>query len=378
MVNQIKTYYAPAEKLKINDVKKQNKVLETLPQIKFFLDTIPNAYFILNEQRQIIYANKIALEALDVSQIENILGMRFGEVLSCTHAKEMPGGCGTAEACQHCGAVNAIQTSLKNKSDIRECRISTDSNDKDYDFRVWSNPYEIAGEKFILFSIADISDEKRRRALETIFFHDVLNTAGGIKGISSLIHDFPEEVNDFKDILYDSSKHLINEIQAQRDLANAENNDLKLHIVKLNSKYILELIKGIYSSHDIAMNKTIEIDPKSEYSNFESDEPLLVRVLSNMTKNALEASEENQVVTIKSEIEGEYIKFSIHNQKFMSREIQLQIFQRSFSTKGAGRGLGTYSIKLLGEKYLKGKVGFDTSRDFGTTFYGKFPIKLVE
>ena len=44
------------------------------------------------------------------------------------------------------------------------------------------------------------------------------------------------------------------------------------------------------------------------------------------------------------------------------------MFQRSFSTKGAGRGLGTYSIKLLGEKYLNGKVGFISEQGRGTIF----------
>lgn len=34
--------------------------------------------------------------------------------------------------------------------------------------------------------------------------------------------------------------------------------------------------------------------------------------------------------------------------------VQLQIFNRSFSTKGKGRGTGTYSMKLLTKRYLKG------------------------
>mgnify|MGYP006293419399 CR=1 len=37
------------------------------------------------------------------------------------------------------------------------------------------------------------------------------------------------------------------------------------------------------------------------------------------------------------------------------------LFKRSFSTKGVGRGIGTYSMKLFGEKYLKGKVDFKNS-----------------
>ena len=48
----------------------------------------------------------------------------------------------------------------------------------------------------------------------------------------------------------------------------------------------------------------------------------------------------------------------------------MQIFQRSFSTKGQpGRGIGTYSIKLFGETYLGGR-GFVSPAEApeGTTF----------
>ena len=47
-------------------------------------------------------------------------------------------------------------------------------------------------------------------------------------------------------------------------------------------------------------------------------------------------------------------------------DVQLQLFQRSFSTKGESRGIGTYSIKLLIENYLKGKVSFVSNKTVGT------------
>jgi sensor histidine kinase regulating citrate/malate metabolism len=62
----------------------------------------------------------------------------------------------------------------------------------------------------------------------------------------------------------------------------------------------------------------------------------------------------------------------------MKREIQLQIFQRSFSTKGSGRGLGTYSIKLLTEQYLHGKAWFTSNEVEGTTFFASIPIKFLK
>ncbi|MHB8902919.1 MAG: ATP-binding protein [Thermoguttaceae bacterium] len=99
------------------------------------------------------------------------------------------------------------------------------------------------------------------------------------------------------------------------------------------------------------------------------DPRLLARVHGNMIKNAVEATPEGERVTIGCEDRGRHVAFVVSNPTVMPEKVSLQIFQRSFSTKGeAGRGIGTYSIKLLGETYLGGRVSF-TSRDpEGTTF----------
>ena len=86
---------------------------------------------------------------------------------------------------------------------------------------------------------------------------------------------------------------------------------------------------------------------------------------------------ENGTVTIGCEIIGENIKYWVHNPGFVPRDIQLQIFNRSFSTKNQNRGLGTYSMKLL-SSFLKGTVNFTTSEEDGTIFNAEYPIKLED
>ncbi len=94
---------------------------------------------------------------------------------------------------------------------------------------------------------------------------------------------------------------------------------------------------------------------------------LLFRVVGNMTKNALEACSADGTVTLGCH-GGDGVCFWVHNPGEIPHDIQLQIFNRSFSTKGQGRGIGTYSIKLLGEKYLGGTVSFTSNPESGTTF----------
>jgi signal transduction histidine kinase len=91
-------------------------------------------------------------------------------------------------------------------------------------------------------------------------------------------------------------------------------------------------------------------------------------------KNALEATSRGGVVTLSCVESGDDLLFSVHNPGVMPCDVQLQLFRRSFSTKdGSGRGMGTYSVKLFGEKYLKGKIAFKSRDPEGTTFTFTLP-----
>ena len=55
------------------------------------------------------------------------------------------------------------------------------------DLKVWTSPYVVDGENYTVFAVQDISNEKRRDVLERIFFHDIINTAGGLKGLAEIL-----------------------------------------------------------------------------------------------------------------------------------------------------------------------------------------------
>jgi sensor histidine kinase regulating citrate/malate metabolism len=105
-----------------------------------------------------------------------------------------------------------------------------------------------------------------------------------------------------------------------------------------------------------------------------TDRRLLKRVLGNMLKNALEATPPHGTVKMSCEDDGDVVSFLVSNPAVIPNDVQLQVFQRSFSTKGeAGRGIGTYSMKLFGERYLGGEVDFVSREAEGTTFRLRLP-----
>lgn len=135
----------------------------------------------------------------------------------------------------------------------------------------------------------------------------------------------------------------------------------------------LQALNHTAATRDVKLAVTI-----GEAATMTSDPTLLGRILINMAKNACEASLTGGTVTVSYIVTDEQITFKVHNETAMPKKVQLQVFKRSFSTKGTGRGIGTYSMKLFTEQYLQGKIGFDTSAEEGTTFYAVFPLAFDE
>lgn len=376
MAKQFETEFAPEERSPLAILEKHAEIFLGSKVIVDMANSIPNLLLILNKERQIVFANKNFISLLQLNGIRDVIGKRLGEAVNCLHSTG-EGGCGTTQFCSKCGAVNAILKSQKGVQSANECRIMTVDHDA-FDFFVVATPYYVDEEMFTIFTLSDIGNEKRRQTLERIFFHDVLNTAGGIFGLSEII-PLAEDPNEQKELLEDmhtSSSTLIDEIKSQRQLSEAERGELELEYSEVSSLDILTVLSGIYTRHSIIENRKIVVENSNDII-FYSDKVLVKRVLGNMIKNALEASTSDGTVTVEATEKEDKVIFSVHNTTFIPKDVQLQLFKRSFSTKGSGRGLGTYSIKLFGEKFLKGKVWFESSEEAGTTFFFELPSKRV-
>jgi len=366
----INNYFAPPERAQAGEITAQHQTLLDSPLVQQVLDCFPEPAMILNRQRQVVQVNNKLTELLKVDA-QQLLGARPGEILNCIHSHECVNGCGTSKFCRQCGALQAILDAFKTQTpQSRECRITCTSDQGlvSLDLRVWATPLAF-NESFTVFALRDISDEKRRAVLEHIFFHDVLNAAGGLKGVIEIWPDLsPEEAAEMGPMAGNLAEELLEEIKSQRDLVAAERGDLAPDFEEFNVRALLSELCFMYSHHPDAAEKTLAPPVFSGSTMVYSDRTLLSRVLGNLIKNALEASSPGQTVGVSFENSGA-ASFAVHNATVMPEAVQMQVFQRSFSTKAkTGRGIGTYSVKLLTERYLKGKVAFSSSQDAGTTF----------
>lgn len=370
------TFFAPPDRTIPEEIARQRRTLLADTNLCAVLDAMPELVMVLNRTRQIIFGNRALTDFAKAQQNGEFIGMRPGEFLACEHALAAPAGCGTAEACSTCGAVETILAALAGNKAAHECRIlrETPAGLEALDLKVWGTPFRWQGEQLALVVAVDISNDKRRQVLEKIFFHDILNTAGVVNSLAELLADGMLTLADVKENLRETSRALISEIRSQRELLAAENNELKVYAAPVDPRRLLESVVKGYASQAAAADKEIVIADGDWECDFSSDARLLARVIGNLLKNALEASLPGQRVTLGCTPTGTEVSFWCHNEGFMPRQVQLQVFQRSFTTKEAGRGIGTYSIRLLTERYLRGRVGFVSTPEAGTTFTATYPL----
>ena len=372
------TRFAPAERLSSEEIQTQSAFFSSLPYLRELADALPTIFVVLNSYRQIVFANQALADFAGKNSPEELYGLRPGEAFHCIHSNETEGGCGTTEFCRTCGAARAILAAIGGKRDVQECRITT-RDGQSLDLKALACPLRNQS-GFVSFALEDISHEKRRRVLERIFFHDVLNTAGGVQGLAELLKEEndPKEAEELIDMIWSGAHMLIEEINAQKQLSAAENGDLTVEQQTARTDEFLKEVLGLYENQTVARDRRLQLHLDSESVEFTTDPTLVRRVLANMTKNALEASCAGETVTLGARRMEDRVELWVHNRGVMPRDSQLQIFQRSFSTKGRGRGLGTYSIKLLTERYLKGHASFTSTEAEGTTFYISLPMQLGE
>jgi hypothetical protein len=358
----------------------QVAAISAAPLVGTLLGGVGSPAALVNADREIILANDQLAAFTNLSR-EGLVGLRIGEVLGCVHANEAPGGCGTTEACVWCGAAQALRASrLQQQPASAECRIAVvveDAHDT-INTGVTCTPMDVGDVPVSMIVLRDTRDAQRRHVLERLFFHDALNAAGGLRGLMELWPELsPEAAAGMAPAASRLAQQLVDEIEAHRDLTAAENGSLTVSLRPVAPDELLECVRELFSSHDSAKGKHIAVrgvlarnltHGAPAAPTVTTDVVLMRRVLGNLVKNALEASAPGETVTIGYAADDTATTFTVHNPGCMSGAAKVQIFQRAFTTKGPGRGLGAYGAKLIAERHLGATLRFDSEPSTGTVF----------
>ncbi len=371
------TFFAPAGRAAPEVLKAQIASCCGHPVTDAVLDSLGGVVLILNQQRQIVALNQVVLSLLGISESDSLYGLRPGEALGCVFAGQGPDGCGTGRTCRSCGAALALLACQDAGGAVeRECLLQArrPHGVEDYTFCARACPVVIGEQTFRILTLQDIHAQKQRDSLQRVFFHDLMNLLTGLQGAALSLDDdqtiAPKSHAETRQL----TQGLIDTVREQRDLLLLQSDELCALKRPIAPAEVIAELDGIVSRLSAAAQRSISWPEAADLPAIETDAVLLQRVLLNMIKNALEATEPGSRIRLDCICAPDAIEFRVWNAGKIPVELQGRIFQRYFTTKEKpGHGLGTYGMKLIGERLLGGRVSF-TSDDGGTVFRISLPL----
>ena len=370
----VDTFFAPAERSDAESLARLAALAVTDPVINTVLEAVGGYLMVLDQHRQILAANRELLAGLKLQTGDPLLGQRQGEALGCIHAHTGPGGCGTSLHCRHCGAVLAVLAAqASSQPTTGECTLAHRDGERVActQYAVKITPLPLASQTVLACVLHDITATRRRELLERIFMHDARNLLTGLRGWSDQLRE--ETPSEAARNVVRLVEQLLGEVESQSVLQRAEIGDLRPHMRPVHVNHVMEAVETMFRNHPCSEGKHLLAERVPGDRILTTDESLLMRVLGNMVKNALEASPPGSQVRLWFEATVGGSAFHVHNPDTIPPLVAAHIFQPHFSSKGRNRGFGTYAMRLIGENCLGGRVSFVTDAVTGTQFSVELP-----
>ena len=132
------------------------KETELVPPI---LESLTSPAAILNENRQVVFANHAMVEVAGAADLQGILGHRLGEVLGCDMVKDSLGGCGTNRECRKCGAINAVLASLDGRevTNLAAIEVERAGLERIMQFKIAASPLKREGHTYVLIVLSEMA-----------------------------------------------------------------------------------------------------------------------------------------------------------------------------------------------------------------------------
>ncbi len=212
-----------------------------------------------------------------------------------------------------------------------------------------------------------IEAAKLREDVEHITRHDLKSPLSSIIGFSGIVLDDYENREDnisCLEAIRDSGYRMLEMINRSLDMFKLERGTYELRPVPFDPIKIMGNVIRDNSELAKALNTQVVCEHSScGIIKLMGEELLFYSMLSNVVRNALEASPPGAQVKIQCAHDEKFGTVNITNIGKISAEIRERFFEKLFTSgKQDGTGLGTYSAKLIAEA-LGGSIALDTPQD---------------
>jgi len=223
--------------------------------------------------------------------------------------------------------------------------------------------------------LAQSEREQAWREMAKQVAHEIKNPLTPMRlTVQSFQRKFDANDPNLKQKLDDYSKTLIQQIDTMSSVASAFSNFASMPAQQNETLNVVEVVEF---SLDIFNEDYIEFETEKEEIVSKIDRTQLVRIITNLVKNAIQAipdTQETKKINVSVKEENNFVVIQVRdNGTGIEAENINQIFEPKFTTKTSGMGLGLGIIKNIIENY-KGTITFETELGIGTVFTVTLPI----
>ena len=219
--------------------------------------------------------------------------------------------------------------------------------------------------------------EEHKADVERILRHDLKSPLSGIIGIPQHLveeQNLTDEQKEFLMMIEKAGQKMLSMIDFSLDLFKIETGQytckpFSVDVVKIVNRLITQN-RAVLSENQLGFRMEYNSSPlaKGQVFSIPSEEHLLNTLLSNLFKNAIEASPNGEMIRFNFIDEYEFQKIiHIENKGVVPQKIRDNFFDKYVTHgKSNGTGIGTYSAKLMAEA-MGYKLEMNTSDNENTT-----------
>ncbi|ANS75078.1 hypothetical protein AWM70_11075 [Paenibacillus yonginensis] len=205
--------------------------------------------------------------------------------------------------------------------------------------------------------------------------HEIRNPLTAVQGFLQLIraNNYDRKTRDYLQIALD-------ELERAESVINDYLSFSKPKLTHFESFCLVELIRNIITMlTPVSSCKGIEFQCRFKGPLYiYTDRGQLQQALTNVIKNAVEASSENSVVQISLSLQGSQVELKIIDSgKGMTKEEIQRIGTLFYTTKEKGTGLGT-SVAVRIIEAMKGNILYESEKGKGTVCIISLPLEAEQ
>jgi signal transduction histidine kinase len=223
--------------------------------------------------------------------------------------------------------------------------------------------------------LAQSEREQAWREMAKQVAHEIKNPLTPMRlTVQSFQRKFEADDPNLKQKLDDYTKTLIQQIDTMSSVASAFSNFASMPAQQNESLNVVDVVE---LALDIFNEDFIHFESNKEEIITKLDRTQLIRIITNLVKNAIQSIPEEQefkkvVVSVNEYNKHVLIQVEDNGTGIETENID-HVFEPKFTTKTSGMGLGLGIIKNIIENY-KGTITFETQLGKGTTFTVSLPL----